>query len=136
MALCSLCIHFINSFGLKTCYWLLRKAYYSLFLKKCLWPCLGLSMYLSYRINWIISSFPHRISKILFVLGSWNDFEGLGCRIGTGYFFWYLNFWRNTVIWLLVVPTMHLDPCSLLAAEIYFCSQKKSQLSPSLVYFI
>ena len=38
------------------------------------------------------------ISKILFVLGSWDDFEGLGCRIGTGYFFWYLNFWKDTVI--------------------------------------
>ena len=45
-------------------------------------PCPGLSMYLSERINWIISSFPWWISKILFVLGSWDHFGSLGCRIG------------------------------------------------------
>ena len=98
LALFSLCINFKNSFCQMTSYWLLWKTYYSLFLKKYLWPCPGPSMYLSERINWIISSFPHRISKILFVLGSWDDFECLGCRIGTGYFFWYLDFWKNTVI--------------------------------------
>ena len=97
LALFSLCINFKNFFSQMTCHWVLWKTYYTLFLKKCLWPCPGPSMYLSERINWIISSFPHRISKILFVLGSWDDFEGLGCRIGTGYFFWYLNFWKNTV---------------------------------------
>ena len=52
------------------------------FVKKCLRPCPGLSMHLSERINWNISSFPHRISKILFVLGSWDHFGSLGCRIG------------------------------------------------------
>ena len=88
---------FQNYFCQMTSPWVLWKTYYWLLLKKCLWPCPGPSMYLSERINWIISSFPHRISKILFVLGSWDDFEGLGCRIGTGYFFWYLNFWKNTV---------------------------------------
>ena len=97
LALLSLCIDFKNSFCQMTSFWVLWKTYYWLLLKKCLWPCPGPSMYLSERINWIISSFPHRISKILFVLGSWDDFECLGCRIGTGYFFWYSNFWKNTV---------------------------------------
>ena len=53
-----------------TSYWISWKTYYSLFLKKYLWPCPGPSMYLSERINGIISTFPHRISKILFVLGT------------------------------------------------------------------
>ena len=48
--------------------WVLWKTYCTLLLKKCLRPCPGLSMYLSEKINWIISSFPHRISKILFYL--------------------------------------------------------------------
>ena len=39
-------------------------------------------MYLSERINWIISSFPRWISKTLFVLGSWDHFESLRCKIG------------------------------------------------------
>ena len=41
------------------------------------------------RMNWIISSFPHRISKILFVLSSRDDSEGLVCRIGSKFFFKY-----------------------------------------------
>ena len=97
LALLSLCINFKNSLGQMTSYWVLWKTYYKLLLKKCLRSCLGPSMCLSARINWIISSFPHRISKILFVLGSWDKFECLGCRIGTGYFFWYLNFRKNTM---------------------------------------
>ena len=88
LALFSLCINFKNSFCQMTSYWLLWKTYYSLFLKKYLWPCPGPSMYLSERINWIISSFPHRISKILFVLGSWDDFGSLGCRIRKCPFFY------------------------------------------------
>ena len=82
LPLLSLCVNFKNFFGQMTSYWVLWKTYYTLFLKMCLRPCPGLSMYLSERINWIISSFPHRISKILFVLGSWDDFGSLGCRIG------------------------------------------------------
>ena len=64
--------------------WVLWKSYYALLLKKYLRPCPGLSMYLSERINWIISSFPRWISKILFVLGCWDHFGNLGCRIGEG----------------------------------------------------
>ena len=44
-------------------------------------------MYLSERMNKIISSFPHRISEFLFDLDSWDDFGSLGCRIGEGLFF-------------------------------------------------
>ena len=88
LALLSLCIDFKNSFGQMTSFWLLWKTYYILLLKKCLWPRPGPSMYLSERINWIISSFPRRISKILFVLGSWDDFGSLGCRIGECPFFY------------------------------------------------
>ena len=82
LALFSLCIDFKNSFCQNTSYWSLWKTYYSLFLKKYLWPCPCPSMYLSERTNWIISSFPHRISKILFVLGRWDDFGSLECGIG------------------------------------------------------
>ena len=60
--------------------------------KQCLKPCPGLSMYFSEMINWIISSFPHRISKILFVLGRLGDFETLECRIGEEPFFYVLIF--------------------------------------------
>ena len=91
-----LCIDLKNSFGEMTSRWMLWKTYYTLLLKKCLGSCLGPSMYLSERINWIISSFPHWISKILFYLVSWDNFEGLGCRIGT-FFFCYSTFWKNTV---------------------------------------
>ena len=86
-ALLSLCIDFKIFFCKMTYGWVLWKSYYTLLLKKCLRPCLGLSMYLSERINWIISSFPRWISKILFVLGSWDHFGSLGCRIGECPFF-------------------------------------------------
>ena len=58
----------------------------------------GPSMCLSERMNWIISSFPRLISKILFVLDSWDHFGSLGCRIGKGSFFFYLTFWKNKQI--------------------------------------
>ena len=94
LALFSLCINFKISFCQMTSHWVLWKTYYTLFLKKCLWPCPGPSMYSSERINWIILSFPHRISKILFVLGSWDDSWSLGYRIGTGPFFCYYTIWK------------------------------------------
>ena len=97
LALFSLCINFKNSFCQMTSYWLLWKTYYSLLLKNYLWPCPGPSMYLSERMNWIISSFPFRISKILFVLDSWGDFGRLEIRIGTGAFFWCSTFYNNAV---------------------------------------
>ena len=77
----SLCMDIKNSFGQMTYRWVLWNTYYILLLKKCLWPCPGPSMYLSERIDWIISSFPHKISKIIFVVGSLDDVGSLGCRI-------------------------------------------------------
>ena len=82
LAFLSLCVDFKNFFSKMTLGWVLWNSYYTLLLKKCLRPCPGLSMYLTERINWIISSFPRWISKILFVLGSWDHFGSLGCRIG------------------------------------------------------
>ena len=97
LALLSLCINFKNSFNQMTSGWVLWKTCYTLLLKKWLKLCPGPSMYLSERINWIILSFPHRISKILFTLGTWDDSWGPGWKIGNGFFFWYLNFWKVTV---------------------------------------
>ena len=94
----SLCIDFKNLFCQMTSLSLSWKTYYTIFPKKCLWTCPGLSMYSSGRINWIISSFPRWISKILFDLVGWDNFEGLGCKSGTGFFFCYLTFWKNTVV--------------------------------------
>ena len=84
LALLLLCINFKNSFGQMTSLWILWKSYYILLLKKSLWSRPKPSMCLSERINWIISSFSHRISKILFVLGSEDDFGSLARRIGEG----------------------------------------------------
>ena len=109
-----------------TSHWVLWNTLYTLFLKKCLWSFPGLSMYLSERINWIISSFPHRISKILFGLGSWGNFESLGCRIGTGYFFWYLNFWKNTV---------HCIPWSIGIVFLYIYLSKFYGISTSVSWY-
>ena len=105
LALFSLCIDFKNSFCQNTSYWLLWKTYYSLFLKKYLWPCPGPSMYLSERINWIISSFPHWISKILFVLGSWDHFFSLGCRIGECPFRYVLVLFLGSVVCIAITKS-------------------------------
>ena len=98
LALLSLCIHFKNSFGQMTSFWLLWKTYYTFLLKKCLWPRLGPSMYLSERIDWIISSFPQWISKIIFVLCSWDYFGSLGCRIGECPFLYVLILFLGSVV--------------------------------------
>jgi len=98
LALFSLCIDFKIFFCQMTSCWVIWKTYYTLLLKMCLRPCPGPSMYLFERINWIISSFPHRISEILFVLGSWDHFGRLETRNGMGAFFWYLSFYNNTVL--------------------------------------
>ena len=91
-ALLSMCINFKNSFGQMTFCWVLWKTYYTFLLKKCLRPCPGPSMYLSERINWIILSFPWRISKILLDSGSWDNFGRLRSRIRDGSFYVYLKF--------------------------------------------
>ena len=97
LALFPLCIDFKNSFGQMTSGWVLWKTFYKVLLKQCLRLCPGLSISLSRRIDWIVSSFSHRISKIFFVLGCSDDSSSLGYRIGTGPFFCYTNFWNNTV---------------------------------------
>ena len=104
LALLSLCINFKIFSGKMTYGWVLWKSSYTLLLKKCLRPCPGLSMYLSERIDWIISSFPRWISKILFVLGSWDHFGSLGCRIGECPFSYDLILLLGSVadgLWLL-----------------------------------
>ena len=68
-----------------------------LLLKKCFRHYSGPSMYLSKRTNW---SFPHWISKILFVIVSCDGFGSQESKIGTGVFLNYLNFWNNTFIWI------------------------------------
>ena len=102
LALLSLCMDFKNSFGQMTSGWVYWKTHYTLLIKMCLRPCPGLSMYLSERINWIISSFPRWISKILFVLGSWDHFGSLGCRIGECPFFY------DSILFLGSVQSTHL----------------------------
>ena len=52
--------------------WEFWETYYTHFLKKCLRLYPGTSLSLSKMINWIIFSFPHRISKILFLMGRWD----------------------------------------------------------------
>ena len=88
LALLFLCIDFKFSFGKMTFGWVLWKSYYTLLLKKCLRPCPGLSIYLSERMNWIISSFPRWISKIPFGFNTWDHFGSLGCRIRECSFFY------------------------------------------------
>ena len=133
LALLSLCIHFKNFFGKMTFGWVLWKSHYTLFPKKCLWPCPGPSMYLSERINWIISSFPHTISKILSVLGSWNNSWGLGCRIGSGYFFWYLNSWKNAVDNFVYTKDLMIATCNLSFKELKLFLANIHSLCNSLV---
>ena len=114
LALLLLCINFKNSFGQMTSSWVLWKTCYTLFLKMCLRPCPGPSMYLFERINWIISSFPHRISKILFVLGCWGVFVSLESRIGEGLFFYDSILSFGNVIWRAKVKI-----CSTFAFEFF-----------------
>ena len=118
LALLSLCMDFKIFFGQMTSGWVLWKTYYKFLLKKYLRSCPGPSMSLSGRINWIISSFPHRISKILFVLGSWDDSRSLGYRIGTGPFFCYYTIWQ----W-------HCDMIHFYALSEIWCSEIQNRHS-------
>ena len=74
-----LCINFKNFFHQMTFFLSIMRDILHTLAKKYLRLCSGQSVYLFKRINWIISSFPHRISKILFGLGSWDAFGSLGC---------------------------------------------------------
>ena len=51
----------------------------------------GLSIMKDY-LHTFAQSFPHRISKITFVLCRGDDFGSLENRVRMGAYFWYLNF--------------------------------------------
>ena len=61
-------------------------------------------MSLSVGVDWIISSFSHRISKILFVFDSLDDFGSLKGWIAIGSFFCYLTIWNKTVMRIKELP--------------------------------
>ena len=117
LTLFTLCTDFKIFFCEMTSHWVLWNTYYKLFLKKCLWPCLGLSMSLSEWINWIIPSFPHRISKILFILDRRDHFGRLGSKIGNGFCHKYID-----------SETRGVQGCPLAFAQVLRISQLYSHL--------
>ena len=72
MALFDPCMEFEIFLGQMTSFEVLEKCHFMILSKMCLRLRPALSMCLSERINWIISRIPHRISKILFVYGSYE----------------------------------------------------------------
>ena len=74
-------------------------------------------------INWIISSFNHRVSKILFVLGSWNQNVELEL---CGSLFCYVTVWKQTVSHFrrLVIPADQLLTWKCLRKLTFFHSGK------------
>ena len=83
------------------------------FLRKCLRSFPGPSMFLSGRIKWIILSFPHRNSKIIFALGSWDDFWSLWYRIRTGPFFCFYTLWKWHCDVYLMFETKCVNCCQV-----------------------
>ena len=83
MALFDPCMEFEIFLGQMTSFEVLLKCHSLTLSKKCLRLRPALSMCLSERINWIISRIPNRISKIIFVQGS---YESLG-RLERPHFF-------------------------------------------------
>ena len=67
--------------------WLHLRCHSLTFSKKCLRLRPASSKCLSERINWIISRIPHRISKILFVYGSYEFLAKLEGKIREAPFF-------------------------------------------------
>ena len=72
MALFDPCMKFEIFGGQMTSFELLLKCHFLTLSKKCLRLRPAPSKCLSERINWIISTIPHRISKIIFVHGSYE----------------------------------------------------------------
>ena len=72
MALFDPFMEFENFWGQMTSFVGLLKCHSLTLSKKCLRVRPALSKCLSERINWIISTIPHQISKIIFVYGSMN----------------------------------------------------------------
>ena len=72
MALLVPCMEFKFFLGQMTSFEVLSKCHSLTLSKKCLRLRPAPSKCLSERINWIISMVPHRISKIIFVYGSFE----------------------------------------------------------------
>ena len=70
MALFDPCMEFEFFLGQMTSFQVLLKCHSLTLSKKCLRLHPAQSKWLSERINWIISTIPHRITKFLFVYGS------------------------------------------------------------------
>jgi len=87
MALFDPCMEFEFFLGQMTSFEVLLKCHSLTLSKKCLRLRPALSMCLSERINWIISRIPHRISKILFVYGSYEFLAMLEGKIREAPFF-------------------------------------------------
>ena len=83
MALFDPCMEFEIFLDQMTLFEVLLKCHSLTFSKKCPAP----SKCLSERINWIISTIPHRISKILFVYGSYEFLAMLESKIREAPFF-------------------------------------------------
>merc|ERR1711940_502267 len=87
MALFDPCMEFEIFLGQMTSFEVLLKCHSLTLSKKCLRLCPAPSKCLSERINWIISTIPHRISKILFVYGSYEFLAMLEGKIREAPFF-------------------------------------------------
>ena len=70
-------------------------------------------MYLSERIDWIISSFPRWISKIIFLLDSWNHFGNLECKIGECPFFYDSILFLGSVGCIVMKKNVKLTICMI-----------------------
>ena len=87
MALFDLCMEFEFFLGQMTSFEVLLKCHSLTLSKKCLRLRPAPSKCLSERINWIISTIPHRISKIIFVYGSYEFLAMLEGKIREAPFF-------------------------------------------------
>jgi hypothetical protein len=87
MALFDPCMEFDIFLGQMTSFEVLSKCHSLTISKKCLRLCPAPSKCLSERINWIISTIPHKISKILFVYGSYEFLAMLEGKIRKTPFF-------------------------------------------------
>ena len=84
MALFDPCMEFEIFSGKMTSFEVLLKCHSLTLSKKCLMLCPAPSKCLSERINWIISTIPHGISKIIFVYGSYEFLAMLEGKSGEG----------------------------------------------------
>jgi len=87
MALFALSMEFEIFLGQMTLFEVLLKCHSLTLSKKCIRLHPAPSKCLSEKINWIISTIPHRISKILFGYGSYKFLAMLEGKIGEAPFF-------------------------------------------------